>query len=127
MAHQEHQRQAEELRHREQTKNQLLREQDDALQALCAHLIETQPDLLTEAITTLRAHKEPVVMFCYEATRSALENYHAHPAVAGAVNSWLAARFPEPFERVTKSFAERLTTLEVRCHTLAKPLDIAAG
>ena len=64
-------------------------------------------------------------MFCYEPTSSPLDNYHVHPPLAGAGHSWLATRFPAPFEEVTPLFPDRLGAREA---TLGEsPVSEAVG
>jgi Initiator Replication protein len=112
------QQKTKELRQLTSRKEQLLHDQDAALQEVGQQMVTAIPDLVEQAIAEERHANNAALHFGYERDKTALENYRHHRYVAAIVHQRLEARFPERFAEVRKSFQAQLEAIEMAIGTI---------
>ena len=117
-AHNERQSKVKELRALKDQKEKIERERDDVLQQACDKVIEAFPEMAERAVAAFQAQNNVAFRHCYDAEKSAVENYKGHRFIAETIGQWLESQLPEDFEKKKKPFRKKLEAIDARIKSL---------
>jgi plasmid replication initiation protein len=117
-ARNERQSKVKELRALKDQKEKIERERDDVLKQACDKVMEAFPEMAERAVDALQGQHNAAFRHCYDAGKSAVENYKGHRFIAEMIGQWLESELPEDFEKKKKPFRKKLEAIDARIKAL---------
>jgi hypothetical protein len=90
------------------------RDMEEAAHQLTRSMIDETPGLLDEALSEGWERSDPVLRFCYNKSKSPMENYREHPGILAVVCKYLQEKHPAEFKRAAAPFRRQLEKVQKR-------------